>query len=79
MNKCSASYEVGGGYSQEELNARDRTRKKQLAKEEPSVDSSAHYQAILKGGDQVTSVLEEIAKLVPLYFSLYPYLLLRIS
>ena len=54
MNKCSASYEVGGGYLQEELNARDSTRKKQQGKEEPSVDSSAYYQAILKGGDQVT-------------------------
>ncbi|WOG85999.1 hypothetical protein DCAR_0105193 [Daucus carota subsp. sativus] len=64
VNKCSASYEVGGGYSQEELNARDSTRRKQQGKEEPSVDSSAQYQAILKGGDQVTSVLEEIAKLL---------------
>ncbi|KAL8106541.1 protein PEP-RELATED DEVELOPMENT ARRESTED 1, chloroplastic [Apium graveolens] len=66
VNKCSASYEVGGGYSQEELNDRDSRRKNhfQGKKEDPSIDSSAHYQALLKGGEQVTSVLEEIAKLL---------------
>ncbi|KAK1353097.1 hypothetical protein POM88_052935 [Heracleum sosnowskyi] len=38
-------------------------RKKPQGKEKPSVDS-AHYEALLKGGEQVTSVLEEIAKLL---------------
>lgn len=55
------SYEVGGGYSQEELDAIDRYRKQKHG--DQSTDSS-HYEALLKGGEQVTSVLEEMAKLL---------------
>lgn len=63
------SYEVGGGYSQEELDAIDRNRKQKHG--DQSINSS-HYEALLKGGEQVTSVLEEMAKLVS--FSLFKFL-----
>ncbi|XP_058196658.1 protein PEP-RELATED DEVELOPMENT ARRESTED 1, chloroplastic [Rhododendron vialii] len=57
------SYEVGGGYSDEELKSRGkrvRTRQKtELPKWAPS-----QYEAIIKGGEQVVSVLQEVAKLL---------------
>lgn len=57
----SASYEVGGGYSQEELDMQDRNRK---PKQDNEKWDSSHYEALLNGGEQVTSVLEEMAKLL---------------
>ncbi|KAI3508050.1 hypothetical protein L1887_23050 [Cichorium endivia] len=60
-----ASYEVGGGYTQEELEAREKGRSKhQEAADETSTWSPAQYEALLKGGEQVTSVLEEMANLL---------------
>ncbi|XP_022156082.1 protein PEP-RELATED DEVELOPMENT ARRESTED 1, chloroplastic [Momordica charantia] len=57
---CS-SYEVGGGYPEEELELRDRRRPTKEAN--PRMDTS-EYEALLKGGDQVTSVLEQIIVLL---------------
>lgn len=63
---CS-SYEVGGGYPEEELELRDRRRPTKEAN--PRMDTS-EYEALLKGGDQVTSVLEQIIVLVSSFFFL---------
>ncbi|XP_076887359.1 protein PEP-RELATED DEVELOPMENT ARRESTED 1, chloroplastic-like [Bidens hawaiensis] len=64
----SASYEVGGGYTQEELDARDQRRTSRqhdtTTKDETSTWSPAQYEALLKGGEQITSVLEEMANLL---------------
>ena len=60
-----ASYEVGGGYTQEELDAREKGRSKpQTPADDSSTWSPAQYETLLKGGEQVTSVLEEMANLV---------------
>lgn len=55
----AATYEVGGGYPDEELDAQDRRSEQRKEKLDPS-----KYEALLKGGEQVTSVLEEMIKLV---------------
>ncbi|KAK9066027.1 hypothetical protein SSX86_015429 [Deinandra increscens subsp. villosa] len=61
-----ASYEVGGGYTQEELDARERTRSRPQEKEDEKTStwSPEQCEALLKGGEQVTSVLEEMANLL---------------
>ncbi|KAL4557581.1 hypothetical protein LXL04_035764 [Taraxacum kok-saghyz] len=60
-----ASYEVGGGYTQEELDAREKGRSKpQTRADDSSTWSPAQYETLLKGGEQVTSVLEEMANLL---------------
>ncbi|XP_076881081.1 protein PEP-RELATED DEVELOPMENT ARRESTED 1, chloroplastic-like [Bidens hawaiensis] len=59
-----ASYEVGGGYTQEELDARRTSRQQETTRDETSTWSPAQYEALLKGGEQVTSVLEEMANLL---------------
>ncbi|KAG7025454.1 Protein PEP-RELATED DEVELOPMENT ARRESTED 1, chloroplastic [Cucurbita argyrosperma subsp. argyrosperma] len=51
------SYEVGGGYPEEQLDMQDRRRSRKEGN--PKMDTS-EYEALLKGGDQVTSVLEEM-------------------
>ncbi|KAJ0054217.1 hypothetical protein Pint_03081 [Pistacia integerrima] len=51
-----SSYEVGGGYPPEDLNSPHKTH---LFTADQSTDNS-HYEALLKGGDQVTSVLQEM-------------------
>lgn len=55
----AATYEVGGGYPDEELDAQDRRSEQRNEKLDPS-----KYEALLKGGEQVTSVLEEMIKLL---------------
>ncbi|CAK9309872.1 unnamed protein product [Citrullus colocynthis] len=55
------SYEVGGGYPEEELDMQDRRRP--IKEVKPKMDTS-EYEALLKGGDQVTSVLEEMIVLL---------------
>lgn len=67
LKASSATYEVGGGYPDEELDVEDRTkvpREQQTEKLDPS-----HYDALLKGGEQVTSVLEEMITLVSFLLS----------
>ena len=67
LSVIRASYEVGGGYTQEELEAREKGRSKQQEAEDPSTTwGTSQYEALLKGGEQVTSVLEEMANLVRL-------------
>lgn len=63
MVVLSSSYEVGGGYAQEELDIQDRNRKEKN-KDNNQKKDSPYYEALLNGGEQVTSVLEEMAKLV---------------
>ncbi|XP_021907430.1 protein PEP-RELATED DEVELOPMENT ARRESTED 1, chloroplastic [Carica papaya] len=61
-----ASYEVGGSYSDEGLYSQDRTFSSQQHEQrqgEQKLDSS-QYEALLKGGEQVTSVLQEIIVLL---------------
>lgn len=64
----AATYEVGGGYPDEELDVQDRSkfpRDQGTEKLDPS-----QCEVILKGGEQVTSVLEEMITLVSsLFFS----------
>ncbi|XP_037496076.1 protein PEP-RELATED DEVELOPMENT ARRESTED 1, chloroplastic isoform X2 [Jatropha curcas] len=59
---CCASYEVGGGYLDEELGAQD-TRGRTEEEWNEKMDSS-QYEALLKGGEQVTSVLQEMIALL---------------
>lgn len=77
-----ASYEVGGGYTQEELDARDQRRTSRpqdtTTKDETTSWSPAQYEALLKGGEQVTSVLEEMANLVRYYYYYYSFLCLNL-
>ncbi|KFK31322.1 hypothetical protein AALP_AA6G097400 [Arabis alpina] len=54
-----APYEVGGGYSDEELFERYGTQQSVEEKLDPS-----EYEALLKGGEQVTSVLQEMITLL---------------
>ncbi|OVA08682.1 hypothetical protein BVC80_1611g36 [Macleaya cordata] len=54
----SASYEVGGGFPEEDFGVKTK-EKGQDAKWDPS-----YYEALLNGGEQVTSVLEEMIKLL---------------
>ncbi|KAL5562209.1 hypothetical protein UlMin_031956 [Ulmus minor] len=58
----SAAYEVGGGYPDEELDVQDRSKdahEQGNGKLDPS-----QYKALLTGGEQVTSVLEEMITLL---------------
>lgn len=67
-----ASYEVGGGYTQQELEARQighnnynyKQQQQQQETENENSWSPEQYEALLKGGEQVTSVLEEMANLL---------------
>lgn len=69
--RVSSSYEVGGGYPDEELELTYKTQFQQL-RDSQNLDSS-QYDALLKGGDQVISVLEEVITLVssPFFFPYY--------
>ncbi|XVE78177.1 hypothetical protein DITRI_Ditri13aG0123100 [Diplodiscus trichospermus] len=58
----SSSYEVGGGYPDAEFDTSYKTQSQQV-QDTQNLDS-AQYEALLKGGDQVTSVLEEIITLL---------------
>ncbi|XP_043721794.1 protein PEP-RELATED DEVELOPMENT ARRESTED 1, chloroplastic [Telopea speciosissima] len=53
------SYEVGGGFPDEGFRIKTSAKVKEDEKWDPS-----HYEALLKGGEQVTSVLEEMVKLL---------------
>ncbi|KAI3678651.1 hypothetical protein L6452_37952 [Arctium lappa] len=65
LSVLRASYEVGGGYTQEELDAREKGRSKQQDAGDPSTTwGTSQYEVLLKGGEQVTSVLEEMANLL---------------
>ena len=65
----SAGYEVGGGYPEEE---NETTRNRNSG---TGTDTSSEREALLKGGEQVISVLEEMIILV----SFPPSLLLSLS
>ncbi|XP_010524644.1 PREDICTED: uncharacterized protein LOC104802645 [Tarenaya hassleriana] len=58
-----APYEVGGGYSEEELFERGGIHQSKSNVDGDKLDE-AQYQALLKGGEQVTSVLEEMITLL---------------
>ena len=58
------SYEVGGGFIDQELDVQQTSRRRQQQQEENPKWDTAHYEALLKGGEQVASVLEEMVKLV---------------
>ncbi|BAA96967.1 unnamed protein product [Arabidopsis thaliana] len=57
-----APYEVGGGYTDEELFERYGTQQNQTNVKDKL--DPAEYEALLKGGEQVTSVLEEMITLL---------------
>ncbi|KAK0589899.1 hypothetical protein LWI29_019946 [Acer saccharum] len=63
MLRSCTSYEVGGGYSDEELELQDRTRRTQNLDGDPKIDSS-QCEILLQGGEQVTSVLQEMITLL---------------
>ncbi|MCL7025367.1 hypothetical protein MKW94_016810 [Papaver nudicaule] len=58
-NLCATSYEVGGGFPEEDFGGGVKTQEKGGEKQEPE-----YYKALLDGGEQVTSVLEEMIKLL---------------
>ncbi|CAF2035853.1 protein PEP-RELATED DEVELOPMENT ARRESTED 1, chloroplastic [Brassica rapa] len=57
-----APYEVGGGYTDEELFERYGTHQSKTNVEDKP--DASEYEALLKGGEQVTSVLEEMITLL---------------
>ncbi|KAK6937886.1 hypothetical protein RJ641_031394 [Dillenia turbinata] len=61
QRKCTSSYEVGGGFT-DGFSATSIGNSPQ--DEQPKNWDSAEYEALLKGGEQVTSVLEEMIKLL---------------
>ncbi|KAI4326354.1 hypothetical protein MLD38_031678 [Melastoma candidum] len=62
-NPRVASYEVGGAYPDEELDAQDRVSGSQRERDGGRLDK-AQCDALLKGGEQVTSVLQEMITLL---------------
>ncbi|XP_022760053.1 uncharacterized protein LOC111306464 [Durio zibethinus] len=62
LGSVSSSNEVGGGYSDEEFDTTYKTQNQQV--QDTQNFDSAQYEALLKGGDQVTSVLQDIITLV---------------
>ncbi|XP_021816468.1 protein PEP-RELATED DEVELOPMENT ARRESTED 1, chloroplastic [Prunus avium] len=62
MLRFCGTYEVGGGYPDEELGGQEKSRTTQ--EHGNSKLDTAQYEALLKGGDQVTSVLEEMITLL---------------
>ncbi|XVF32073.1 hypothetical protein REPUB_Repub17cG0050300 [Reevesia pubescens] len=62
LGSLSSSYEVGGGYHDEEFDTTYQTQNQQV-QDSQNFDST-QYEALLKGGDQVTSVLQEIITLL---------------
>ncbi|CAL9023117.1 unnamed protein product [Prunus brigantina] len=62
MLRFSGTYEVGGGYPDEELGGQEKSRTTQ--EQGNSKLDTAQSEALLKGGDQVTSVLEEMITLL---------------
>ncbi|BBH09969.1 hypothetical protein Prudu_022630 [Prunus dulcis] len=62
MLRFCGTYEVGGGYPDEELGGQEKSRTTQ--EQGNSKLDTAQYEALLKGGDQVTSVLEEMIALL---------------
>ncbi|CAL0324389.1 unnamed protein product [Lupinus luteus] len=63
-NNSSTSYEVGGGYSEEELKERRNKQNPNNSDSDNDSDTSTEREALLKGGDQVISVLQEMITLL---------------
>jgi hypothetical protein len=61
----TTSYEVGGGYPDEELDLQDKSgRTSRTQQQWDSKLDTSDYEALLNGGEQVTSVLQEMITLV---------------
>ncbi|KAL9672398.1 hypothetical protein QQ045_028648 [Rhodiola kirilowii] len=60
----AASYEVGGGYPAEEMDTKASGRGGRSSEQFDEKLDSSYYEALLKGGEQVTSVLQDIIKLL---------------
>ncbi|GAV70746.1 CH domain-containing protein [Cephalotus follicularis] len=58
------SYEVGGGYPVEEVDSRDGNYNTIQQQQGDQKMDTEQYEALLKGGEQVTSVLQEIITLL---------------
>lgn len=79
----TTSYEVGGGYPDEDLDVQDRSGRKSKTtttatttqQQGDSKLDTSQYETLLKGGEQVTSVLQEMITLVT-FFTL-SYLMFR--
>ena len=74
----TTSYEVGGGYPDEDLDVQDgsgRKRKTTTTTQQQgnSKLDTSQYETLLKGGEQVTSVLQEMITLVT-FFTLFYFL-----
>ena len=75
----TTSYEVGGGYPDEDLDVQDgsgRKRKTTTTTNQQQGNSkldTSQYETLLKGGEQVTSVLQEMITLVT-FFTLFYFL-----
>lgn len=68
----TTSYEVGGGYPDEDLDVQDRSGRKRKTttttqQQGNSKLDTSQYETLLKGGEQVTSVLQEMITLVIFY------------
>lgn len=68
LSLCT-SYEVGGGYPDSENAVRDKTSHDKFNQKL----ETSEYDAILKGGDQVTSVLQEMITLVSALSPFLPF------
>lgn len=70
MALFAASYEVGGGYPDDFVDVRDKGSRNG-GKGNQKLDNS-QYEALLEGGEQVTSVLQEMITIVsfsaPIFF-----------
>jgi len=64
---------VGGGYPESDSVERERASRAHNQEQFNQKLNASQYEAILKGGEQVTSVLKEMITLVRLSFSLVSY------
>lgn len=60
---CSSTHVVGGGFPIDEFGAQTTTSSSDVKQEDQKWDP-AQCEALLKGGEQVASVLQEMAKIV---------------
>ena len=71
MVLCASSYEVGGGYSDKEPSVQEENKGRRTQQEWDEKPDPFQHEAIIKGGEQVISVLQEMITLVsssPLFF-----------
>jgi hypothetical protein len=61
---CASSYEVGGGYSDMESSVQEENKSRRTQQEWDEKPDPFQHEVIIKGGEQVISVLQEMITLV---------------